>query len=37
MYNLEIFDKSNIPEVDVIDSNFLDLESAISRQLRDCE
>ena len=35
MYNLAIFDKSNFSEDDIMDTYFLDLASAIRRQLRD--
>ena len=35
MYDLAIFDKSNFSEDDIMDTYFLDLASAIRRQLRD--
>ena len=37
MYDLAVFDKSNFSEDDIMDTYFLDLASAIKRQLRDCE
>ena len=37
MYDLAIFDKSNFSEDDIMDNYFLDLASAIRRQLGDCE